>query len=205
MVEMIEYDSIRILAKIISRGGVLIFGDFMLASGRRTQYYLDFGMLSNKPSYLRRLIDLIKNEIARLNYKDVTKVVGILNKGILFIPPLSMKLKVPFALLSRKCDRLVLGQIDSSDKILLFDDMISSGRTIERAINAIRLKFRAEVKKIFIILDREEGGSKRIRRLGYQLDILVKICDLTDVLYEMGYITDEERDIIYSEARCKSR
>ena len=191
-----------LLSKVIARAGILSFGDYMLSCGKRTQYYLDFSMLANMPAYLRKVLEIIREYIRDRGLdRDVSRIVGVLNKGILFVPNLSILLKKPFTLFSRYDDEPVLGVLDVNDSVMVFDDMVSSGRTLERILKIVEENYKSTVKNIVVLVDREEGGFERIRSMGYDIHAILRVSTLADILYDLGKLSEEERDVIYSEIR----
>lgn len=191
-----------VLAKIIARNRILIFGDFLLANGIHTQYYLDFGIIANTPGVVGAISEILSDFIAEKGLDGkFNKIVGIMNKGVLLIPPLAISMKKPFALFARYENNVAIGSINSNDNILIVDDLISSGRTISRVARLLKNIYRSKVRYAVVLVDRMEGGVERVREVGVKVLPLIKVTQLADKLYTMGVIGNEERDIIYSEAK----
>lgn len=196
----------EIVSKIIARTGILSFGDYLLANGLHTQYYLNFSLLANSPQHLKTLIKEISKMIKEGDLvSEVTKVVGILNKGALIVPLISLEFKKPFGLFERYENALVIGDLDINDNVLILDDMISTGKTIERVYRAVLHIYRSKVHRALVIIDREEGGAYRLRKLGLHVDSLMKITELIDILYNLEIIGDEEKEVVYSEVKERKR
>jgi len=110
----------NIFVKMFSKGYLLSFGDYILASGVRTSYYIDFSYLADRPDYLSRIVRLLIGLIKRkVNLNDVDKLVGVLNKGALILPQISIKLDKPFVLLNRSCTDIALGHLSGNEKLIL--------------------------------------------------------------------------------------
>ena len=185
------------ISKLIYRTQIISFGHYILSNGIHSPYYLDFTLLSNKPGYLKTLIDeslyYLKNEGI---LDKINRIVGILDKGVVIAVPLALSIEKPFALYSLKNRRTPVGHIDVNDEILLVDDMLSTGRTICSVIDDIREKYNVDVKNVYVVLDREEGGYYRLRKRGVEVYRLVKISELAETLREYGIISDEEYEVI---------
>lgn len=196
----------ELISKIIARSGVLSFGDYLLANGLHTQYYLNFSLLANTPQNLKTLINEISKKIREEELlEEVTKIIGILNKGALIIPSVAVEFKKPFGLFERYENALVIGDLDINDTILILDDMISTGKTIERVYRVITHIHKSKVSRALVVIDREEGGVYRLKKLGLHIDSLIKITELADILYDLGMIGDEEKDIVHSEVKERKR
>jgi len=196
----------EVVSKIIARTGILSFGDYMLANGLHTQYYLNFSLLANAPNHLKTLIKHMSRVIKDEGIMEgVTKLVGILNKGAIFVPLLSVEFKKPFGLFERYENDLVIGDLDINDKVLIVDDMISTGRTIERVYRIITNIYKSKISKVVVVVDREEGGVHRLKKLGVSVYPIIRITELVDILYDLGIIAEEEKDIVYSEVKERRR
>ncbi len=196
----------EIVSKIIARTGILSFGDYMLANGLHTQYYLNFALLANAPNHLKTLVKHVSHVIKEEGImEDVTKLVGILNKGAIFAPLLSVEFKKPFGLFERYENDLVIGDLDINDRVLIVDDMISTGKTIERVYRIITNIYKCKITKVVVIVDREEGGVKKLKKLGVSVYPIIRITELVDILYDLGIIGEEEKDIVYSEVKERRR
>jgi len=189
--------NLNLISKLIIRTGIISFGHYILSNGIHSPYYLDFTLLANKPKYLDKLIDrcieYLKDKDL-LNKKD--KYTGILDKGVVIAIPLAVKTRKSFSLFSIKLKRLSVGTLDVNENILLIDDMLSTGRTIDRVINYIREIYKVNVKDVFVVLDREEGGYEMLRRKGINVYRLVTIRRIAKILKEYDGISDEEYEII---------
>ncbi len=194
------------LVKIIARLGILSFGDYILANGIHTQYYLDFSLLANNPRYLDKVVDFIIYKIKNRNIDtDVTKLVGIMNKGSLLVIPSSIKMGKPFALFGKYENKVLIGTLDPNDKVLIIDDLISSGKTISRISRILKNMYKCSINKAVVILDREDGGIPRLKKMGINVYPLIKMSELIDLMYGMGIVGDEEKDIVYSEIKLRKR
>ena len=196
----------ELVSKIIARSGVLSFGDYLLANGLHTQYYLNFSLLANAPQNLKTLVNEMSKKIKEEELLDeITKIIGIFNKGALLVPLVAIEFKKPFGLFERYENALVIGDLDINDNIFILDDMISTGKTIERVYRVITHIHRSKVSKALVIIDREEGGVYRLKKLGLHVDSLMKITELVDILYDLGIIGDEEKDVVHSEVTERER
>ena len=84
------------------------------------------------------------------------------------------------------------------DRVLLIDDLVTTGLSLERAAKAIRAEG-GVVTDAFVLLDREEGGEERLARNGVRLHSILRISDVARKLYDMNAIGDEELRVILSQ------
>lgn len=182
------------------RVGALEFGDFLLSSGKESPYYVDLSLIFNHPSVLKVVIELFESEIRdRIGFDDFQRVAGVLKKGIPFASILSFRLGKPLVMLDKADGSAAFGAVEPDEKILLVDDMINVGLTLERCVKWIREKAGAEVQHAVVILDRLEGGGKRLGRVGVEVHSLATIREIIDTLLEFGSINEEEYEVIKGE------
>lgn len=139
-----------------------------------------------KPELLREVIAcIVKN--ADL---DVDKIVTIEAMGLPLGAALSTMTDIPFIIIrKRKYElpgeiavhqttgysrgELYLNGINKGDRVLIIDDVISTGGTMKAVIKALE-KAGAVIKDIVVVIERGEG-KKIIKEMGYDLQTLIKI------------------------------
>jgi orotate phosphoribosyltransferase len=87
--------------------------------------------------------------------------------------------------------RRVEGILISGDRVLLVDDLVTTGLNLKKAAESIRAEG-GVVNEAVAFLDREEGGKEKLERSGIKVHTLLKISEMATTLYEIGAI-DEER------------
>ncbi|MFW9922168.1 MAG: orotate phosphoribosyltransferase [Candidatus Thorarchaeota archaeon] len=146
---------------ILEKTGALKFGDFTLASGAKSKYYIDMRIIPNFPEEFEIIIDEAV-EYIKENCKDIEGVVGIPLAAIPFASLIAYKLKKPYYILRKEpkdhgLKKMVEGEIKPGQKILLVDDLISSGFSKLFAIEAMREEG-AKVEDLFVFIDRTPEG-----------------------------------------------
>ncbi len=168
----------EIIIKILKETGALKFGDFTLASGEKSQYYIDLRVIPNFPEAFEKIVnfavDYIKKNI------DFEGVVAIPLAGIPFGTMIANQLHKPFYILRKEpkkhgLKKMVEGKIKKGQKILLVDDLISSGFSKLFAINALREEG-AKVKDLFIFVDRSMDNLA-----DFEKDHLIRVHSLISV------------------------
>ncbi|NRD73520.1 adenine phosphoribosyltransferase [Shewanella sp. VB17] len=152
-----------------------------------------------KPGILfRDVTSLLENHTAYKATMDIlvqhyknhgfTKIVGTEARGFFFGAPLALALgvgfvpvrkpgKLPRTTISESyeleygCDALELhiDAIDENDKVLVIDDLLATGGTIEATVKLVR-RLGGEVKHAaFVISLPDLGGEKRLHNMGLEL------------------------------------
>ena len=142
--------------------GALKFGDFTLTSGKKSKYYVDIKKASSNPEILSRMTDLFSD--LRI---QADKVAGVELGAVPLIVAYSLKNKVPFIII-RKGERehgtkkKIEGDIGPGERVLLLEDVVTSGGSVITAVDNLK-EAGAEVVQILSVVDREEGGTEKVR------------------------------------------
>jgi orotate phosphoribosyltransferase len=185
------------ICKILNKIGALQFGAFKLTSGKISPYYIDLRIVPSFPDAFQKIcefyIDSIKNGIQSENFE---RIAGIPVAGIPFASLIAYNLKKPF-LYIRKGVRLhgrqrrIEGILAPGDRILLVDDLITTGISLRNAAKAIRAEG-GVVNDAAVLLDREEGGKEKLEKSGIKLHALLNVSGIAKKLYEIEAIDEEQ-------------
>ena len=127
--------------KSLKRIESLKFGNFILASGKQSDYYLDLRVIPYHPEFFEKIIsDLCKNI---LNELDFDIVCGIPTAGVPIATLVSQITKVPLIMLRKVPKKHGLGKLIeggpvNNKKVLIVDDLVSSGHSKEVFIKNLR-------------------------------------------------------------------
>ena len=148
------------------------------------------GVPELKPALLREIIDKVKR-IADLN---VDKIVAIEAMGIQIGTALSLDTDIPMVIVRKKSyglsgeieisqqtgyskGALYLNGISHGDRVIVVDDVISTGGTLLATLKALKIAGASIVKAVCVI---ERGdGAMKLRSEGYDVKTIVKV-DVND-------------------------
>jgi orotate phosphoribosyltransferase len=194
------------LAKILHKIDALKFGVFKLTSGKVSPYYIDLRIVPSFPDAFRQICDFYGESItSQVGLKNFDRIAGVPIAGIPFASQIAYNLKKPF-LYVRKGVRLhgrqrrVEGILVSGDRVLLVDDLVTTGLTLKKAAKAVTAEG-GIVKEAVALLDREEGGKEKLAKNGIQLHALLKISEVANTLYEIGAIDKESLKTIMKQIK----
>jgi len=194
------------MAKILHKIDALKFGLFKLTSGKVSPYYIDLRIVPSFPDTFRQICDFYDEAITtQLGLKNFDRIAGVPIAGIPFASQIAYNLKKPF-LYVRKGVRLhgrqrrVEGILVSGDRVLLVDDLVTTGLTLKKAAEAVTAEG-GIVTKAVALLDREEGGKEKLAKSGIQLHALLKISEVANALYEIGALDKENLKTILKQIK----
>ena len=167
---------------------------FTLASGRVSEYYVNCKQILSYPRYRRILAELIADQ---LKTTDV-QVLGGMEIGAIpiatavsdFVYGLTGRELRTFVVRKKPKDHgmkhAVEGAFQSGDRVLILDDVLTTGQATIDAITQARAAG-LDVRQALVIVDRqEEGGRQRVEALGIPLTSLLTLQDLKDLRGKPG-------------------
>lgn len=196
------------LCRVLHKIGALKFGVFKLTSGRTSPYYIDLRIVPSFPDAFNRVCDvyvkLIKKELGEESFD---RIAGIPTAGIPFASLMAYQLRKPFLYIRQRArlhgrERGVEGIIMPGDRVLLVDDLITTGGSLRKAARAIRAEG-GIVKNALVLLDREEAGKQRLAEDNISLHYLLTASEAAKRLYEVGAIDDEQLKTILKQVKKK--
>ncbi len=196
------------LCRVLHKIGALKFGVFKLTSGRTSPYYIDLRIVPSFPDAFNRVCDvyvkLIKKELGEEGFD---RIAGIPTAGIPFASLMAYQLRKPFLYIRQRTrlhgrERGVEGIIMPGDRVLLVDDLITTGGSLRKAARAIRAEG-GVVNNALVLLDREEGGKQRLAEDNISLHYLLTAGEAAKRLYEVGAIDDEQLRTILKQVKKK--
>jgi orotate phosphoribosyltransferase len=159
--------------------GAIRYGDFTLASGKKSKYYIDIKKASTDPKTLK----LIARQAAfRIKQMDVNIIAGVELGGVPMATAVSMETELPL-LIVRKAVKdygtksRFVGDIKPEDRLVMLEDVTTSGGSVRNAIEVVR-ETGANVKYVISVVDREEGAIENLKEAGTELVPLVSASDL---------------------------
>lgn len=194
------------ICKILNKIGALKFGVFKLSSGRISPYYIDLRIVPSFPDAYQRIgnfyVEFIKNEVETKNFE---RIAGIPVAGIPFASLIAYHLQKPFLYVRKGVafhgrQKRIEGILAPGDRVLLVDDLITTGLSLKRTAKAITSEG-GVVTDAVVLLDREEGGMERLREIGIRLHALLKVSEVASRLHEMGVIDEEQMKTILKQTK----
>ncbi|HUV97953.1 MAG TPA: orotate phosphoribosyltransferase [Candidatus Paceibacterota bacterium] len=194
------------LCQVLYKIGALKFGTFRLTSGKISPYYIDLRMVPSFPDAFHKICDLyVKLVKSSVGSESFRRIAGIPTAGIPFASVVAYNLNKSFlytrpSLRKHGRERRVEGILVSGDKVLLLDDLITSGKSLRKASSAIRAEG-GVVEDAVVLIDREERGRENLAKDNVKLHCLIKASEAANTLHEVGAITESELETILKQRK----
>jgi orotate phosphoribosyltransferase len=194
------------MANILFKLDAVQFGVYKLSTGKASPYYIDLRVIPSFPDAFREIIDFYAEYTTKeIGLQNFNRIAAIPVTGVVFASQVAYNLKKPFLYVRQGVklqgrERRVEGVLVSGDKVLLVDDLITTGVTLNKAADAVRAEG-GVVTDAVAFLDREEGGKQLLEKNGVKLHALMKISEIARILYEIGAIDEENLKTIQKQIK----
>ncbi|MDR0309443.1 MAG: orotate phosphoribosyltransferase [Candidatus Methanoplasma sp.] len=165
------------ISKALEECGALQFGEFTLASGAKSDYYINIKKASTNPRVLY-LISQLMAEKMQAEGICPDRIAGVVLGSIPLAAALSMATGIPFVMVRKEQKshgtmKLIEGDLVKGDKVLVVEDVITTAGSSVQAISTLR-ENGAVVTEIMTVVDREGGGKENLAGIGVSLLSLIK-------------------------------
>lgn len=163
----------------------LKFGDFTLASGAKSSYYIDGRQvtLDGEGAYC-----LARCVLQQLEGEQVAAVGGM----ALGADPISSATAAVGAAMGRKLDAFMVrkepkdhgtagqveGPLERGTAVAMVEDTVTTGGSTLKAIAAVERERQARVALVIAMVDRQQGGAEAFEEAGYRFEALFTVEEL---------------------------
>ena len=169
------------LIDLLKENEVFLEGDFTLSSGKKSNYYINMKKAITEPEILSTISKLITEKIAD---DDVDKVAGPALGAVPIATAVSLESKLPLLMIRKEkkgygTSKLIEGELNENDKVIVVEDVATTGGSLLKAIKAIQ-ENGGNVVRAFVVVDRQEGASEEFEKAGIKLEPLICVNEFFD-------------------------
>jgi orotate phosphoribosyltransferase len=159
----------------------LLEGDFVLRSGKRSSWYLDKYRFETEPELLGALGDRLTDAV-RVFEPDAVRLAGPALGAVALAASASLTSGLPFIIVRGETKeygtaKRIEGSFEPGELVCLLEDVVTTGGALVQAVSALRDEGLV-VRTAVCVVDREEGGSDALARLGVRLRALFRADEL---------------------------
>ena len=165
------------LIKLLKETGAVKFGDFTLASGKKSDFYVDCRKVTLHPKGAKLIGKIILEKIKGIK---VDAVGGLTLGADPIIGAVITLSDIPGFIVRKKAkehgtQQKIEGLIEKGWNVVIVEDVATTGGSAKQAIEAAEA-VGAKVVKVIAVVDRQEGASDALKV--YDFDPICKKSDL---------------------------
>lgn len=161
--------------------GALLSGDFTLTSGKKSHHYFEGKRLTLHPEGAYWVGKAMFDELTQVGVEAVGGVaVGgySIVAAVALVSYLEGK-PIPSFIVREQAkehgtQRQIEGHFQAGSRVAIVDDVITTGGSVKKAIQAVEAA-NGKVVKVIVIVDRHEGGSDQLKNEGYDFSAIIDL------------------------------
>ena len=175
---------------------IIRFGDFTLASGKKSPYYIDLRLVPSYPIQYRKMIKGLQNLITEdVGLENFHSLVSVPTGGLVVAASLAIEIVKPIIYVRKEAKehgttKAVEGVTCQDMKLLMIEDVVTSGGSVISAGKSINEE-KMTVTDAYAVVDRMEGATEALQAEGVKLHSLLTIKQIAESLFEQKLITED--------------
>ncbi len=175
---------------------ILRFGDFTLASGKKSPYYIDLRLVASYPHQFRKMIKNLQNLISdELGLDSFESIVSVPTGGLVIASALAIETVKPLMYVRNKpkdygTTKSIEGKFSEGTKVVMIDDVATTGGSVINAIKILKEE-NIIIKDAYVIVNRSEGAEQALKEQGVKIHQIADMREMTEILHKEGKISDD--------------
>lgn len=171
------------LTDTLQECGAVKFGDFTLASGKKSRYYVDVKKAVTRPEVLKLICSHIADAI--VNHDIQADYIACVELGAVPIGTMmSVWTGLPLIIIRKEqkdhgLESRIVGDLEKKKIALFVEDVTATGGSVISAIKVLRDEDMI-VRTVIGVVDRDEGAEDELGKEGLDLISLVEAKDLLE-------------------------
>jgi orotate phosphoribosyltransferase len=175
---------------------IIKFGDFTLASGKKSSYYVDLRLVPSYPHQFRKMVKYLQNEIIKdVGLDKFDSLVSVPTGGLVIASALAIETVKPLIYVRSKpkdygTSKSVEGKIQEGMKVVMIDDVATTGGSVVNGIKSLKEE-KIKVEDAYVIVNRMEGAYEALEEEGVTLHSITNVMQITKSLHEQNLVGDD--------------
>lgn len=190
---------VKEFATFLHQKGVIRFGDFTLASGKKSSYYVDLRIVPSFPHQFRRMIKHLQNTISEeVGLENFDAIASVPTGGLVIASALALETVKPLVYVRSQAKsygtgKLVEGIITKGMRVLVVDDVATTGGSVINGIKELK-KEGAVITDAYVVVNRLEGAQKSLEQENVKLHHILDVLSIARTLADAKLIDESILD-----------
>ena len=192
---------VKEFAIFLHQNDIIKFGDFTLASGKKSSYYIDLRLVASFPHIFRKMIKNLQKLVSeKTGLDNFDSLVSVPTGGLVIGSALAIETVKPLIYVRDKpkdygTTKSIEGKISSGMKVVLIDDVITTGNSVINGIKQLK-DAGLSISDVYVIINRLEGASNALKLEEVNLYQLTDVLEITKILFQEKLVSKEILDKI---------
>jgi orotate phosphoribosyltransferase len=166
------------LVDLLREADAVRFGEFELAHGGTSEYYVDKYVFETEPDCLEAIAAAFA---ARL---DGETIAGVALGAVPLAATTSVAAGRPYVIVRKETKgygtgNRIEGSVPTDEPVVVLEDIATTGTSALSAVEALR-EAGATVERVIVVVDREEGAAEQLAEHDVELEALVTASELLE-------------------------
>ena len=192
----LDMEFVKEFATFLHQKEIIKFGEFTLASGKKSSYYVDLRLVPSYPHQFRTMIKYLQNNIVEsIGLNSFDSLVSVPTGGLIIASALAIEIVKPLIYVRSKpkdygTSKSVEGQIYEGMKVVMIDDVATTGGSVVNAIKSLK-EANITIEDTYVIVNRMEGADEALKELGVKLHSIIDVMQITQALHKQKLVDDD--------------
>ena len=192
---------VKEFAIFLHQDDIIKFGDFTLASGKKSSYYIDLRLVASFPHIFRKMIKNLQKLVSeKTGLDNFDSLVSVPTGGLVIGSALAIETVKPLIYVRDKpkdygTTKSIEGKIFSGMKVALIDDVITTGNSVINGIKQLK-DAGLSISDVYVIINRLEGANNALELEEVNLYQLTDVLEITKILFQEKLVSKEILDKI---------
>lgn len=189
-------DFVKEFSIFLHENKIIRFGDFTLASGKKSPYYVDLRLVPSYPHQFRKMVKYLQDEIIKDTGLDkFDSLVSVPTGGLVIASALAIEIVKPLIYVRSKpkdygTSKSIEGKIWEGLKAVMIDDVATTGGSVVNGIKSLT-EAKIKVEDAYVIVNRMEGAEEALKEQGVTLHSITNVMQITKSLHEQNLVGDD--------------
>ncbi|HUT05141.1 MAG TPA: orotate phosphoribosyltransferase [Nitrosopumilaceae archaeon] len=201
-------DFVKEFSTFLHQNKIIRFGEFTLASGKKSSYYVDLRLVPSYPHQFRKMIKFLQNEIIKdIGLDKFDSLVSVPTGGLVIASALAIETVKPLIYVRNKpkdygTSKAVEGKIEEGMKVVMIDDVATTGGSVVNGIKSLK-EAKIKVEDAYVIVNRMEGADDALKNEGVTLHSITNIIQITKSLHDQNLVGDDVLQKVKEQIKIK--